>query len=293
MPLSIPTRVSVDKLLVAIDFSRCSEAVLPYARSLAQQYDSTLFLVHVISPEVLALDPSAAETAHAQAERLMEDLKTSGQLEGVRYKRILGEGETWEGLNRLIEEEGIALLIVGTHGRTGLKKLVLGSVAESIFRRSPRPVLTIGPRVSAEARREARIGRILFATDLKPDSAAPALYAASLAHDHGASLTMLHVVEKGQPVPEPHELLDLLPEDLALLHAPEPLIETGDPVDVVVNKSASLDADLIVMGARRQTRRAAHFTDVPYSVMCEAPCPVLTVGMERRAQASPKPEGSK
>lgn len=282
MPLSVPTRISLQNILVATDFSCRSEAVLPYARSLAQQYDATLFLAHVISPELLAMDPAMADSAHLQAERLMDDLKSTGQLEGVRYKRILEEGETWEGLNRVIEQERIELVIVGTHGRTGLKRLFLGSVAESIFRRSRCPVLAIGPRVPADAKREAKFTHILGAADLQPDSLVPVFYAASLAHDHGARLTLLHVVEKGQRMPLEHELIAQLPADPGLSYPPELLIAAGEPADVILETGASRETDLIVMGARHHTGFSAHFRDVPYSVICEASCPVLIVGPECR-----------
>jgi nucleotide-binding universal stress UspA family protein len=285
MPLSVPARISLQNILVATDFSCRSEAVLPYARSLARQYDATLFLAHVISPELLALDPAMADTAHVQAERLMDDLKSSGQLAGVRFKRILEEGETWDGLNRVIEQERITLMIVGTHGRTGLRKLFLGSVAENIFRRSRCPVMTIGPHVSADARREARFTHILGATDLQPGSVGSVHFAVSLAHDHGAHLTLLHVVEKGQSAPQERELAAQLPSDPGLSYSPELLIASGEPADVILQTSASRETDLIVMGARHHTGFSSHFRDLPYSVICEASCPVLIVGPECRAQA--------
>jgi nucleotide-binding universal stress UspA family protein len=277
---AIPTRVSLKNILVATDFSPCSEAILPYARSLALHYDSTVFITHVISPEVLSVDPFMMEAAHHNVEQGMERLESSEMLADVPHKQIVEEGPTWEVLKWIIEREKIDLVIVGTHGRTGLKRLVMGSVAEDIFRHAPCPVLTLGPRVCTMAKRDTRFSHVLFATDLKAENRGAVLYAASLATEHNAHLTLLHVAEIDRPVPLTKQLLDLLPEQVELRQAPEAVIEVGDPAERILHVAASRHADLIVLGAHRPALLTTHLMDVAYRVVCEAPCPVLTVGAE-------------
>lgn len=278
MPVIVPTAVAFKNILVATDFSPCSEAILPYARSLARQFDSTLFLAHVISTEVLGVDPFQIEAAETNARRLMDDMEATGMLEGVRHQRLLEEGETWSMLSKMIRENGIDLIVVGTHGRTGLKKFMMGSVAEEIFRHAPCPVLTIGPHVFAEAKRDAKVTHVLFATDLKAENPGPIDYAVALAHEHKAHLTLMHVAESDSRVPVPQRLLELIPPEVELFTEPEAILEIGDAAEKIVQIAASRHADIIVLGAHRPAIMTTHLMDVAYKVVVEAPCPVLTVG---------------
>ncbi len=278
MPAIIPTAVSFKNILVATDFSPCSEMVLPYARSLARQFDSTLFLAHVISTEVLGIDPMQIETAEMNARRMMDDIEATGMLAGVRHQRVMEEGDTWSMLSKMIRENDIDLIVVGTHGRTGLKKFVMGSVAEEIFRHAPCPVLTIGPKVFAEAKRDAKITHVLFATDLHPENPGPIDYAVALAHEHKAHLTLMHVAETDSQMPIPQALLELVPPEIELWAEPEAVIEIGDAAEKIVQLAANRHADIIVLGAHRPAILTTHLMDIAYKVVVEAPCPVLTVG---------------
>ena len=88
------------------------------------------------------------------------------------------------------------MLVLGTHGRAGLGKLLIGSVAEEVFRRASCPVMTVGPHASSKVQNEIHFQHILFATDFSPDSLAALPYAVSLAKEDQAKLTFLHVVEQ-------------------------------------------------------------------------------------------------
>jgi nucleotide-binding universal stress UspA family protein len=264
--------------MVATDFSPCSEAILPYARSLALQYDSTLFFTHVIPTDVLNVDVASIEAPEASARRLMDELEVTQQLAGIRQKRLVEEGEPATVLSRMIKDQHIDLIIVGTHGRTGLNRLVMGSVAEELFRHAPCPVLTVGPKVWTAPKRDGKIAHVLFATDLHPENAGPIAHAVSLAHQNKAHLTLLHVAEVDSLVPVPQKLLDLVPEEMELWCEPEALVEIGDAAQRILEVAANRHADVIVMGAHRPGMLTTHFMDVAYKVVCEAPCPVLTVG---------------
>ena len=99
-------------------------------------------------------------------------------------------------MRHAIEADDVDLIVLGTHGRTGAEKLLLGSVAEEIFRRSPVPVLTIGPGVRSSTHNAGRFRRVLFATDLSPESLAAAPYAITLAQENQARLALLLVMRK-------------------------------------------------------------------------------------------------
>jgi nucleotide-binding universal stress UspA family protein len=119
--------------------------------------------------------------------------------------KIEAEQQTlWSNLAKAIQEKKIDLIVMGTRGRSGVGKFLLGSSAEEVFRQAPCPVLTVGPHSPAKAPHE--FTRIVFATDFSPESVAALPYAVSLAQECQAHLTLLHVVAEpkgGEPVHAP------------------------------------------------------------------------------------------
>ena len=81
----------------------------------------------------------------------MERLLSVASERGVSCQPLIGEGVIWDVLQDMIQENGIDLIVLGTHGRQGLRKLLLGSIAEEVFRMAPCPVLTVGPKTSVIA----------------------------------------------------------------------------------------------------------------------------------------------
>ena len=279
MTSQAPVRIALKNILFATDFSPCSEAVLPYARSLARLYRSQLVIAHV-SPELQ--DPGSApefDLRHA-AIRQMEDLEVSDQLEGIRHKWIVGEGSVWDVLSDIIVREDIDLVVIGTHGRTGFKKFVMGSVAELIFRQAPCPVLIIGPSVEAETRRTPQFETILYSTDFSADCPAAFDYALSFAAEHNSCLSLITVAPQ-----QDHELqrslvvrlMAMLPANAPLWCKPKATVEFGEPAECIVSAAVRDKAHLIVLGAHRGAILTHHLMDTAYRVICNAPCPVLTV----------------
>ncbi len=177
--------------------------------------------------------------------------------------------------------------MVGTHGRSGLRKLVLGSVAEDVFRQSPCPVLTVGPYSPGTAR-EPRLKHVLFATDFSAASEEALPWAVSAAQEFGAGLTVLHVCPdlKGETAHDLEQVnaalqgrrRDLLASVSNQVHDAKFETQTGDPATMILEAAAAHDIDLIVFGLKP----LRSFSDrVPwvhaYHVLCEAACPVLTV----------------
>jgi nucleotide-binding universal stress UspA family protein len=132
----------------------------------------------------------AVERAAKEAAGRLND-----QLQGVEHEVVIGEGKIWEVMSDLIEKKEIDLVVLGTRGRTGFGKTLLGSVAEQILRQSPCPVLTVGPHVNLWSEEYAKMREILYATDLAADFPMAAPYAVSLAQENQAHLVLLHVIE--------------------------------------------------------------------------------------------------
>ncbi len=284
--------VRLRTILCATDFSSISEVAMLYAAAIARRYDSQIHVAHVIRPDAYQLVPSEAfGAALAQtrryAEQQMSELLISGRLRGIPHQVLLGEGELWNVLSNMLAEHDVDLVVVGTHGRTGVRKLLLGSVAEEIFRLAPCPVLTVGPRVPRDVAPEVELRHILYATDFTPTAERAAAYAISLAQEHRARLTLLHVVQEAAPTSQSMGLLqtlftkrlrELVPEEAELWCDPEFAVDFGSPAEGILKAVTDRQADLAVLGVRRSANFPGHLPPATaYKVVCQAPCPVLTV----------------
>ena len=205
----------------------------------------------------------------------------------MHFELVTG-GSVSQVLLELIDELEIDLVVLGTRGHGGIKKLVLGSVAEEIVNCAPCAVLTVGPHSKWVS--EPKLRRILYATDLLPGSATALRYALWLAEEEHARLTLLHVLKVPTDVPLGHpgsekamamkRLVQLLPPETAPAVKREFIVEIGAPAEHIVRAAKDLDADLIVMGPHHTSHAqlSAHLPWVtPHQVLCHVQCPVLTV----------------
>ena len=238
--MEINTRDSLNNILFATDFSESSNAALPYAETIAREFGSKIFLAHVLAPAGYAYVPPAAWNALAEEDEKGARAKLAdlgAKLGDIPCESLLCRGEVWFALENLVKKYGIDLIVIGTHGRTGVGKLLMGSVAEEIFRQAACPVLTVGPNVQVDPRQAIRMREILYATDLNPESRPAAPYAISLAQEHEAHLSLLHVLPKsavGDLVhPEQHVdstlrmLHNLVPPEAELWCKPEAFVKSG------------------------------------------------------------------
>lgn len=292
----ISERIALKNILFLTDFSDASESALPFAIALARKYEAKVYALHVLIPEpytYMAPDMAAAaiegqeEVAHTELQRL------DARLSGIPHEASMIRGSAvWPATQQAIQDSGADILVLGTHGRTGAQKLLLGSVAEEIFRQSPIPVLTIGPWVRNAIHGGGHFHRVLFATDFSPESQAAAPYAISMAQENDARLTLLHVIQKpaGQRRSKAaetsiatalHELLAIVPPDSALGCRPEAVVEYGDSAEKILYIANDQAADLIVLGVRgaeHAVSAAAHLgRNTAHRVVAHARCPVLTV----------------
>jgi len=223
-------------------------------------------------------------------------------LAGLRHEVIVCQGDVWKELEKVIRQEQVDLLIIGTRGRRGLGKLLLGSVAEQIFRHADCLVLTVGPGSfpSSPVESSRAMRPFLFATDFGEASLHALPYAISSANHFGAKLILLHVVPE-LPLKEGpvwHTAGDVMQmrerarmdslrrlEGLTMQHAelavkPEFMIEFGLPGEKILQAADTFKVDAIIMGLHHSTHiaTASHMPwATAYEVVCGAGCPVLTV----------------
>jgi universal stress protein A len=143
-------KTTISRILVPVDFSDYSKAAVRYAQEFAAKFDAQIVLAHVVEQMVYPGDwmypPLAgSEFAVEKKERLLEKLKELTAGASVKVKHIVKVGRAWHELLEIAKTEKVDLIIIATHGYTGLKHVFLGSVAEKVVRHSSCAVLTVRP----------------------------------------------------------------------------------------------------------------------------------------------------
>jgi nucleotide-binding universal stress UspA family protein len=286
-------RISLTKILVTTDFSEVSDRALDCAIALARRYDARIYLAHIITPDPFQFaEPQLAQATYEKvrqaAEEGITDILISGKLRGLPHEVLLEEGNVWPTLEKLIIEHEIDLVVAGTHGRGKVQKILIGSVAEEIFRQADTAVLTVGPAVKGDPQKEIDLKHILFATDFGPGAQKAAAHAFSLAQEHNATLTLLHVIESAPAYTEESvarqreinsvRMRQLMPRGTEDWCKPEFRVTFGSAVEEILIAARECKADLIVMGAKARRSLAGHVPlSIAYNVVTKATCPVLTV----------------
>jgi nucleotide-binding universal stress UspA family protein len=279
------SRVAFHKILFATDLSTAAEKALPYAMEIARRYGAMLYVVHAIAHTGYPYAPVAAWPALEQEEarfRLEARQRLEHRLEGMPHETEFVAGRVLSVLRDTIDEKQIDLLVIGTHGRTGVDKVVLGSIAESIFREAACPVLTVGPRAGNDSHSLAELSRILYATDFSAESLIAAPYAISLAREHRAQLILLNCLEEGGDARSMLETLrELVPYGADLRCDPICVAEQGSHGDKIPQACEAHGADIVVLGVAIAKQRLAwqpHFhRSALYKIVTHCTCPVLTV----------------
>jgi len=293
-------------VLLATDLAPASVKPLHHALAIARHYRAKLYVAHVVSPiPYLMAGPEGLELgcegASQNLQTLERELIHDGSLDGLDREFIMRRGGVWEELQEITFQKQIDLVVVGTHGRRGIEKLLLGSVAEQVFRHAACPVLTVGPHSYLEGRVEwTGTQTYLFPTDFGEASLGALPSAVSLAKRIKAKLIVVHVVpavhipqipgwynasevisrQENARTACARRLEQLLPPDEQRLVDPELVVRFGTPSEKILQVALEKRADLIVLGLRRSSLQGT-ISHIPwataYEIVCGAGCPVLTV----------------
>jgi nucleotide-binding universal stress UspA family protein len=290
---AVQNRIQLKNIVFATDFSSTAQAALPFAAEIAQRFGAKLFAVHAKSPENYALPATEIWPAlNAQLEKDTEQLKQTlrNHFPDVQNEVITLDGGVWGVVEAVAQDKKADLIVVGTSGRRGIGKFILGSVAEEILRRAKCPVLTVGPYSPADPPREAKFKRIVYATDFGEGSHEAAAFAVALAEEHQAHLTLLHVIQEPKadglvPADEIEaaaidRLRALVAGEAELWCEPKAVVRQGVPAEKILEVAKREEADLIVLGIRKFSGvvLATHLAGtVAHQVVAQAACPVLTV----------------
>lgn len=193
------------KILLPVDFSECSEMAVRQCVRLARQLSATVEVVNVWEPVMLAapeavlvspataatLEQAAAASSREQLNRVLDELRragvaaTAGSHQGAPPSRVIVE---------IAKAQGSDLIVMGTHGRRGFERALLGSVVERVLRHAPCPVLSVGPPSAGAELREVR--RILVPVDFSENSEHALRFALEFGRQLGAEVEAIHVWDR-------------------------------------------------------------------------------------------------
>src|ERR1700722_7515212 len=293
--------LEIKLILCPIDFSEFSERAYHHAVSLAEHYQAKLVAQHVVE---LWRHPSASFAASAG---LYEDFEQALRENGKKQLREFVKNHTHDEIQpELVVQDGVAadsilsfaqaqktdVIVMGTHGRRGFDRLMLGSVTDRVMRRALCPVLAIckPPHDSVAAGKERgyvrHLSRILFCADFSENSEQALNYAISATAEYDAELTLLHVLEGVPSQAKTEEVMAEAAERLAKVISRaggkrlkiKSAVRLGKPYWEIMQLALEAEIDLVTMGVRgRGALDLAVFGSTTYRVMQLGSCPVLAV----------------
>jgi nucleotide-binding universal stress UspA family protein len=296
--------IEFKQIICPVDFSESSVRAFAYAAAFARWYDAQLTVLHVVPTfEPMQVRGDLAEPVRVlnpmPREQVLEEMSRSLNLAALS-SRVTALAESGDPQATIIDQalsKKADLIVMGTHGRRGFRRLLLGSVTEAVLREAPCPVLTVPPHVSTTASEAVTFKRILCPVDFSPSALQGLGFALDLARQADGRVTLVHVVEwlaEEEPRASTHfnvpeyrrHMVDDAQERLRKLVAEESrtwveiadVVVFGRPYREILHAAEAKAADLIVMGAQgRGGIGLALFGSTTQQVVRGATCPVLTV----------------
>jgi nucleotide-binding universal stress UspA family protein len=294
--------VEIRHILCPIDFSDTSRHALEHAVTIARWYESRITALHVMTsalvlePPILFADAAGPVPTQAEREaaaRHLRDWLQPATAAGLETNVLVDDGRP---ASRILERAAslpAELIVMGTHGRGGFERLVLGSVTEKVLRKAACPMLTVPPPAKVASQ---PYKRLLCPVDFSESSLKALEFAFSIAKESDAQLTILHVLDwppdedlllERFDSPEFRRVVEdqvrkrleaLVPEDVRSWCKPETKIGYGKPYREILETASREGADLIVIGVRgRNALDRLVFGSTTNHVVRSASCAVLTL----------------
>lgn len=297
-------RLQLKHIMCTTDFSDLSNRAIPYGFALAKEFDARLYTCHVIGlPATTGYGEVIADLVEQQNKALEyahEELIRIIGKQQIDWEPLISAGHTADEITRLAEKTSTDLVVTATHGRSGLKRLLLGSVTERLIRTLPCPMLIIpGTEQNATLTKASdfKPKRILIGCDFSKVSTLAFEYGLSLAQEFQAELHLVHVVEPpdyrhldrsgleyGKDISADfldhltRKLEKLMPDDARHWCTPKTILLRGKPDEKLIDYADSNNIDMIVLGVRGQglveKMLVGSTTD---RVIRRSTCPVLSV----------------
>ena len=285
------------KLLFPVDLSpRCTD-IAPYVAAIAHKFESELVLLHAFGVydgvSYGEASPTVIYAAYKDVTRQhrISELESFGceEFKGLNVTRTVEVGDAAHRITQYVDEHGIDLVVMPTHGRGKFRRLLLGSVTSKVLHDTECPVWTTAHSETVVSRGFQNIRNIVCAIGTYSDAVRLIHTACDMANRYGASLRLVHAV----PCPEydngvlddaPFQrfLLETASERIAALQQEaqthfDTCIKTGEVAAVVSDLASSCDAQLVVIGRGRMQEFLGRLRTNANAIIRESPCPVLSV----------------
>lgn len=277
--------LAIRNIALATDFSPWSERAIQPALFVAQQFRAVLHFLHTVRRSEFSFVPDMMVPLEELAERdysdLISRLNAARSLENIEHRWWNLDGEVSGVFGDFVRNHRIDLLVLGTRGRSGISKLLLGSIAQEIFHYISCPALTIGPW-SRVASKHPELKKVLFATDLSAESEAAIPYVLTTAETWQAEVHVLHVCSSANSgcqysMDEFRGKMDAQLKGETHLPISYHLLP-GEPSSTVLNFATENRVDLIVLGLDHdRSLYSGPSLSHAHEIMRQARCPVLSV----------------
>jgi nucleotide-binding universal stress UspA family protein len=286
--------ISIRSLMLPTDFSDEAAQAVPCAQGLQRRYGANVYVVHVLDllPFSLSSEPAAVakteEIRRTGSARLRQFIQIN-QLNGEKFESVLLAGEASSTVERFTLEHQVDLIVLGSRGDVGMRRLFDGSMAEEIFRSAQCPVMVVGPAAKTLGERGV-FTHLLFPTDLSPFAGAAVPYVEFLLRGNSqAKVSLAHFLETDPgSAYQRHKAREHARQELRNMLAPhlrhqieEVIVELWAPAEGILEIANALAADLLILGVRHGgsfLRASTHgLLSITHHIVSGAPCPVLTV----------------
>ena len=299
--------VSINRILCPVDFSTCSRRALAYAVAIGRWYGASVAALHVF-PNLPALDPVPMYRGQPLVLKDQDPEKLRAELDAFVHApaftspigtELLEAPDVQQAIVTHARSIGADLIVMGTHGRSGVERLLLGSVAEGVGSRAGCPVLLVPPGAAPDGQQlSVPFNHIVCAVDFAPTSRGAFDLALELAEEADAHLTLLHAIEVPPELQVPltidevdvaaaraaaeaaalQHLRELVPAEARIYCKVETDVREGRADRAIVQAAIERHADLIVLGVQgHNALDRLIFGSNTHTVLCDAPCPVLAV----------------
>ena len=296
--MKLTSTMQLKLILCPVDFSEFSLRAYLHALLLAEHYKAKVVALHVVELwKYPFADYAASEADYAKfssalneggAVKLREFVKKHAHA-GMEPELVVNQGNASDLILSFAQAENIELIVMGTHGRRGFDRLVLGSTTDRVMRRSCCPVLAIAKppqNATHEGRQAHHLSRILYCSDFSENSERALNYAISVTAEYDGELTLLHVIEivphsanKDDLVRTCTKRLDqLIPAAVRKTLKVKIAVRTGKAYEQIVQHATEAQMDMVIMAARgADALDRAVFGSTTYRVIQLGSCPVLAV----------------
>ena len=283
------------KILFPVDMSAGCTATARFVEAMARKYQAAVTMLHVLElPSGLIPDwyggtaPVIDTTAIWQAETEAAQAYLTDKFRGLNVRRVVVQGDAAQTIDEYARDSGTDLIMMATHGYGLFRTLLLGSVTAKVLHDTPCPVWT-GVHVEDPPPISPEFATVMCAVDRTEDSVVQMRFAGRLAQDNHAKLFLVHAVPGAEVAPDKYFDSDLgryLEQDarktIAQLQETAGVdaqlcLGAGEVSHVVRDAALGHSADLLVIGRGRATRTLGRLRSNVYSIIRDAPCPVISV----------------